>query len=241
MYIYYIICMYLHIITYTVDFPLTKRHQQIEEGEIAEDSGRSRPGCCAVGNSLGRWPGTPWSVPCLPCGFQLDEIWNLHKLTKLIETCRKFWVEVIGIRWIDWILLDCGNSFWHPLVPVIVAGWTQLIFFGSFLSSNTNKNRETRIYELPPFTCIHHLNLFTCGMLHGVTGFAINLPPEIKPHITGAEVNPPLAAYTQQLHLHPSRGKNLRVFGACFVERSEVLSFSHFLLSFFFPNEWFSN
>ena len=102
--------------------------------------------------------------------------WDM-KLTKLIETCRKFWVEVIGIlRWIDWILLDCGNSFWHPLVPLIVAGWTQLIFFGSFLSSNTNKNRETRIYEIPQLTCVHHLGVFTCGMLHGVTGFAINLP-----------------------------------------------------------------
>lgn len=46
--------MYLRMITCTVDFPITKQHQQIEEGEIAEDSGKSRPGCCTVGNSLGR-------------------------------------------------------------------------------------------------------------------------------------------------------------------------------------------
>ena len=169
--------------------------------------------------------------------------WDM-KLTKLIETCRKFWAEVIGIlRWIDWILLDCGNSFWHPLVPLIVAGWTQLIFLEvSCQATPTRIERQEYMKYLHLLVYVHHLNLFYLRDAAWCDWFCHQFAlGKMKPHITGAEVNPPLAAYTQQLHLHPSRGKNLGSFWGMFCRKVRGPLFSHFLLSFFFPNEWFSN
>lgn len=108
--------------------------------------------------------------------------WDM-KLTKFIETCRKFWEEVIGIlRWIEWILLDCGNSFWHPLVPVIGAGWTQLIFLGVSCQATPTRWRQEymKYLNLLVLSFILIFLLAGCCMVWPV--FAINLPSGKSSH-----------------------------------------------------------
>ena len=99
-----------------------------------------------------------------------------ENLPKCSEKCRKCskWKSLEILRW-------CKIGLWQfPIASfgtynIIVAGVTRLILFGSFMSSNTNRHRETII---PPVTCIHLLNLFSCGMLHGVTDFAMS--PQVQ-------------------------------------------------------------